>query len=201
MELIMKEKFLVFIVFVLSFTGCESTKFTKSYINGLVYTYESEAVPDAQIYIDDKLVAYSDLFGHFNIYKALSPKNKYKLTIKCKGYLTYEEEIFINSNVKVLYVQLNTIEAELDKKLDEVCGLILNRNYSNARLKLLELKESNSDNAEINYLLSSIYFAEEKYSEAKELLYLAKNADESNVYISSLLCLIENKLCPIEVGE
>ena len=137
----MKEKFLVFMVFVLAFTGCESTKFTKSYINGLVYTYESEAVPDAQVYIDDKLVAYSDLFGHFNIYKALSSKNKYKLTIKSKGYITYEEEIFINSNVKVLYVQLNSIEAELDKKLDEVCGLILNRNYSNARLKLLELKE------------------------------------------------------------
>ena len=205
MEILMKEKIIICILFVCSFTvfftGCESTKFSKSYINGLVYTYESEAIPDAQVFIDDKITAYSDLFGHFNIHKSFSPENKYKLTIKKKGYITYEEDVFFNSNVKVLYVQLQSIETELDKELDEMCELILNKNYSKAKPILLKLKESYPDNTEINYLLSSIFFTEEMYTEAKELICLSPNADETNVYISNLFSLIENKLHEKEVSE
>lgn len=108
------------------FASCNSIKYKDLQFMGIVYDNENQCLQFCEIYLSNKLVAKTDLNGHFKI--LIDEPCLKELVVKKKNYEIKKINLDEISNSKCLFIKLKSSEelfAEILKELD-------NENYRNA---------------------------------------------------------------------
>lgn len=110
----------IFFVFLTVFTSCESINQEKDEnIYLMIYDYESCALQNVEIYIDDECIGRSDVYGRFIISSLKDSENKFhNLTLKKEGYFEVKDEITFNP-MSGLYYRMASSEQLMEVAEEE----------------------------------------------------------------------------------
>jgi len=133
--------FIFFAMFAV-FTSCESMKQkSNENIYLMIYDYESCALQNVEIYIDDECIGRSDVYGRFIISPLKASENEFhNLTLKKEGYFEVKDEIALNP-MSGLYYRMASSE-----QLMEIAEKEFDSNQNEKALefirKSIQVKES-----------------------------------------------------------
>lgn len=184
----MKKITICSLAFLMLLAGCASTNTEKTFVQGMIYNSDNEAVSDAEIYLDDEEITVSDIYGHFTL-DQLTLNKDYVLTAKKKGYedsnLTFR---FLNAS-QVIYLKMYSageLLAEAEKKASE-------REYGEA-LHFIERAEcTNASKMSTDYLKAIIYFQRQEYDRALDIAEGLLDEGFTDPYVYLLLADIYEK--------
>lgn len=167
-------------IFLLLINSCQSIRKNenKTSVQGMIYDYENEAVCDVSIFLNNKLVATSDIYGHFYIEK-LIPNEHYSIRASKKDFEDSTLEFtFINAS-QIIYLHMFSAGELLKLAEDRVSEM----NFHEARNLLDRAETAGGHFLSINYLRTIISFKEHFYNEALDLITKIINEGYSNSYI------------------
>lgn len=120
------KKNLFIMMFIFLLLSCNSINYKDLQLMGIVYDSENQALQFCEIYLDNKLLAKSDLNGHFKIF--VDETFSKELIVKKKNYEIKKINLDEISSSKCLFIKLKSSEELLSEILKELD----NRNYKNA---------------------------------------------------------------------
>ncbi len=187
----MKNKKLIILLLILTslLLSCSTTVKGKNYkddkamMYGMVYDGNDVCVEDVKVYVDEKLLAVSDMRGRFilKFYSAkITDEKRYKIRLEKKGYESVESEIFYDP-MSLLYLRMHSAQ-ELVVKIEED---IEQKNYMQAEKiadKVCKIKGYELDGI---FLKAIIKFKQNDKQGAKALLESVK--DKNNIYVNKFL--------------
>ncbi len=111
-------KNLFIMMFVFLFVSCNSINYKDLELMGIVYDYENQCLQSCEIYLNNKLVAKTDLNGHFKI--LIDEPSSKELVVKKKNYEIKKMNLDEISNSKCLFIKLKSSEELLIEILKEL---------------------------------------------------------------------------------
>lgn len=168
------------ILFTVLLAGCASVKKEKLTFNGMIYNDNNEAVSDVSIFLNDKEISVSDIYGHFTM-TGLKNNSDYKLTAVKKGYETTEIEFtFLNAS-QVLYLHMYSA----DELLAKAEKLISEKKYAEAEKTLARAESADASYLSLTYLKAVLCYSRKDFDNALSLLQeiIEKEYAESYVYL------------------
>lgn len=168
-------------VVLLLLQGCNSLKNAEiRNINGMIYNYENEPVSGAYVYLDDKQVGSSDMYGRFYIDNFI-PNNNINIKISKSGYETSTINVSLQNSTQLIYVKIYSN----NELLNEAEDLIKNQNYEHSLGFISRYEISNGASISSEYLKAIVNYKKKNFEGAYNILenLLAKGSEDPYIYL------------------
>ncbi|MBQ3023942.1 MAG: hypothetical protein IJD23_01365 [Spirochaetaceae bacterium] len=189
-------KKIIFTLLILFFiVSCQSNKISnlnykdkESYMYGMVYDFENQPVENADIIINDLLVAQTDVQGRF-ILTANNSSKELTITIKKETYETIISKI-VYDPINVLYFRLNNTQ----QLLTQAENALQNNLYEESINFIQRALTLSPHRTDVKYLECIVLFKKEDYNESFEKIQELQILEPNNKFIEKLLKRIETQI-------
>ena len=173
--------FVVLSIFSMFVFSCKTTETNTDMITGMIYDNEGECVSGVKIFVEGKLIAQSDLYGHFYVpVNELSENHQVELSKEEYEAITMKIDPF--SSVKMLYVVMRNYR----QILNEIEQSISDGEFGKG-LELCHKAKNIKNSVYIDYLESTILICSRNYYPAIDILEKISNGEKANKYCILLL--------------
>lgn len=147
--------------------SCNTLKYEKISINGMVYDFSNRPVSNYSIIIDDEPSSITDINGRFAISKI--KRGNYKIRGTGKEYEEYQSEISIYAPDQIIYIRVPSY-----KQLIELAdNALMNNQIRDANSYILRAYDIGIINTELLFYAAIVKFRMNDYSGAIYYLELA----------------------------
>ena len=175
-----------FILMTLLVGACATTPgYGKSNLNGMVYDYDNQPVPSAQIRIDDERTAVSDVNGRF--FLADIEPGTYSISVKREGFESIQVNLDYTKQNQILYVKMYSADQLLalaEKALEK-------RDWDTTESYLKRAGKIRSDNASVRFIQSVILFrkgdAQQARTELEKMIADGANDPFIHLFLADIL--------------
>lgn len=171
----------VLMIYVMILISCRTTNKTSDSVTGMIYDNEGECVAGVKIFVEGRLIAQSDIYGHFYVpIEELNRNNKVELTKD--EYESVSLEIDSFASVKMLYVVMRSYR----QMLNEIEQSIADGEYEKG-LELGHKAKEIKKSMYMDYLESVILICKKNYYPAIHILEKIVDNEKTNKYCILLL--------------
>ncbi len=166
------KKILLCVIPLLLMASCRSSRIASKNLTGIVSENNGEACQGAEIYIDEKYICSTDLYGHFTLADDIPQKTI--LTSKKKGFFNSSVLLEGSGKNRMVYITMESIAKEFEKAVMDV----QNNDYEEALKKIHRIEAEKLNDCEKKSLLTLygiIYKKENKVAELENCLDQLEN--------------------------
>ncbi len=189
------KKIIFSLIILLFFLSCQSNKISnlnykdkESYMYGMVYDFENKPVENANIFINDSLVAQTDVQGRF-ILKANNSSKELTICIKKETYENISSKI-IYDPINVLYFRLNNTQ----QLLVQAENALENNLYDESMNFIQRALLLSPNRIDIKYLECIVLYKKKQYQEALKKIKEIQSLEPNNEFIKKLSKNIEMQI-------
>ncbi|MDR0586594.1 MAG: carboxypeptidase regulatory-like domain-containing protein [Treponema sp.] len=186
------------VVLLCSCASGPKTKHKSQALYGMIYDRDNRPVSNADIYVNGKYQASSDIQGHF-IISPIKPKARYAIRVVKPEWEKIETDVSFMEPSHVLYLHMFSG----DQLLAEVETALGNKDWNGAEIFLSRALATGAETLPAEYLRAILARSREQYGEAHAILKTLAETEKKTPYLWLFLA----DLCqyylnrPEEAGE